>query len=124
MTHDLLDAFRDSVKAGAFAILPGPAEPCIEVVYRSRGAKFVAMALPYDGALPQAVKAKFVVATAFKDRKLSRPIFQGYLCHALTQDKYRCAPKPEVVGQGLESLQEGLNQLKQGVSTKKFVVIT
>ena len=122
LTLELLNAFRDRVTAGAFALLPGSAEPCVEVVHQSKGANFVAMALPYDGKLPDGIQTKFVFATSIKDNEVSRAIFQDYLPHALAQDKYRCFPKPHVVGHGLESLQEGFNQLKQGVSAKKLVV--
>ena len=79
------------------------------------------MALPYGGALPKGANTKCVVVIGFKDKKLSRAIFHDYLCQALVQGKYGCAPKPKAVGYGLESLQEGLNQLKQGVSAKKHV---
>ena len=79
------------------------------------------MALPYGGDLPKGVKTKCVVVTGFKDKKLSRAIFHDYLCQALAQGKYECASKPKAVGHYLESLQERLNQLKQGVSAKKLV---
>jgi NADPH:quinone reductase-like Zn-dependent oxidoreductase len=122
LTQDLVNAFSDRVCGGAFAILPGSVEPCIEVVHRSKGAKFIAMALPYDGKLPEGIETKFVFATTIKDNEVSKVIFEDYLPQALLQHQYQCSPRPSVVGHGLESLQEGVNRLKEGVSASKLVV--
>ncbi|KAK7992244.1 GroES-like protein [Apiospora saccharicola] len=122
LTEDLVAAFKGKQIAGAFALLPGSAEPCLEVVHKSEGAKFVAMCLPYDGKLPHDVKTKFVFATSIKDNEVSKIIFSSYLPRALEQGRYRCAPAPSVVGAGLEVLQKGMDQQKQGVSAKKLVV--
>ncbi|KAK8121426.1 GroES-like protein [Apiospora kogelbergensis] len=122
LIQDLIAAFKGKRIAGAFALLPGSAEPCLEVVHKSEGAKFVAMCLPYDGKLPHDVKTKFVFATSIKDNEVSKIIFSRYLPRALEQGRYRCAPAPSVVGAGLEALQKGMDQQKQGVSAKKLVV--
>jgi hypothetical protein len=44
------------------------------------------------------------------------------LTEALAQQKFIAAPKPEVVGTGLESLEDALKIHKAGVSAKKIVV--
>ncbi|KAI8632686.1 GroES-like protein [Xylariaceae sp. FL1651] len=122
LTKDLVDAFKDRSCAGAFAILPGSLEPCIEVVRHSTASKFVATALPCDLELPEGVETKFVFATTVKDSEASKEVFEKFLPAALEKKKYQCAPKPKVVGHGLESIQGGLEELKKGVSTTKLVV--
>lgn len=122
LLDDLVATFADKQCAGAFALLPGSVEVCLEVVHRSKGAKFVAMALQFDGQVPEGVKTKFVFATTIKDNEVSKIIYQDFLPLALAEKKYQIAPKPVVVGHGLEAIQPGLDKLKQGVSASKLVV--
>ncbi|KAJ1338587.1 formyltetrahydrofolate deformylase [Microdochium nivale] len=54
--------------------------------------------------------------------EVSGKVWNEYMGAALEQGKYRAVPEAEVVGHGLESVQAGLDKLKEGVSFKKLVV--
>ena len=49
-------------------------------------------------------------------------MYEDYLPEALKEGSFKAMPKATVVGTGLESLQGGFDQLKQGVSATKLVV--
>lgn len=51
-----------------------------------------------------------------------RVIYEDFLPTALTDGRYVTAPPARVVGTGLDSIQEALDQQKQGVSAEKLVV--
>lgn len=63
-----------------------------------------------------------VLAISIKDSDVSKAVYQDYLPQALKDGSFRPAPKATVVGKGLESLQGGLDKLKEGVSATKLVV--
>lgn len=46
----------------------------------------------------------------------------GYLEDALRRGEYTAAPEAMVIGNGLEKIQDGLNVIREGVSSKKVVV--
>ncbi|KAI0472605.1 GroES-like protein [Xylariaceae sp. FL0804] len=122
ITEELLAAFGGKTQAGAFAILTGSVEPCLEVVHKTKGAKFVAMTLQHQGELPEGVKTGFVFASTIKDNEVGPAVFNNFLPQALAQNKYVCAPTPKVVGTGLEAIQAAFEALKPGVSASKLVV--
>jgi len=122
ITQELLDVFKDKVIAGAFAILPGSAEPCLEVVQKTEGNKFVVFALPPPDKLPEGISAKFVFGSTLKNNEVSGVIFEDFLPKALAQGKYVCAPEPLVVAKGLESVQTGFDRIKKGMSAQKGII--
>ncbi|EXJ83466.1 hypothetical protein A1O1_07089 [Capronia coronata CBS 617.96] len=126
---DLLEAFKGKRCAGGLAIAgvvpqarTEAAEACLEVIAKSEGDKFVALAMPLPPQLPDGVGAKFIFASGLKDSEVSHVIYGDYLPKALAAGKFTPAPKAEVVGQGFEAIQGALDALKQGVSAKKLVV--
>lgn len=122
ITEDLLAAFKGRKIAGAIAMLPGSAEPCVQVVHKTPGSKFVSMCLPPPEKLPEGVSAKFVFGNSLKDNEVGAVIYQDFLPKALAQGKYVAAPEPEVVGKGLDAIQAAFEKQKNGVSAKKIVV--
>ena len=145
---DIITALNGKTCAGAFAIGNGSLEACMEIVSASKGRKFVAQAtVPIDmskmqgwNVLPSfvgmvtwnismAVKARFSrVTTKFiwgSDtiaNEVGRAVFTDFLPAALASGEFRAAPEPQVVGKGLESIQEALDLNMKGVSAKKLVV--
>ncbi len=127
---DIIAVFKGKESAGAIAIGniaaagngAAAAEACLEIVSKVQGAKFVALAMLYEGALPEGVAAKFIWGSSLKDGGLGGKIFGEFLPRALEEGRYVCAPEPLVVGRGLESIQEAFEVLKKGVSAKKVVV--
>lgn len=64
-----------------------------------------------------------VYGSAAATTKGGQAIYREFLPKALKSGQFKPAPPPEVVGKGLEYLQEGLDRLKKGVSAKKLVVV-
>ncbi|ORY56965.1 zinc-binding alcohol dehydrogenase domain-containing protein cipB [Pseudomassariella vexata] len=129
---DILAALKGKTCAGAMAITSADltaaaaaADACYEIISKAEGTKFVATAQPPPEVPHPMVAAKFIrpFGDSEEDQELKDAVFGEYLPQALTAGKFRPAPEPEVVGKGLEALQEAMNVLKQGVSAKKIVVL-
>ena len=128
---DIIAALKGTNFAGAFAIgsmqardnATSAAEACLEIVDKTLGKKFVAMAMVFpQEKVPSGVGAKFVMAGNFKDYEFSHVIYGDFLPKALAEGTFVPKPEPEVVGKGLESIQAGLDAQKKGVSAKKVVI--
>jgi NADPH:quinone reductase-like Zn-dependent oxidoreductase len=127
VVSDIIDVLKGADFAGAYAIGSvlsvgngtAAAEACLEIVDKTDGKKFVAMAMHFAGNLPNGVGAKFVLPIS---SEVSKVIFEDFLPKALAEGKYVAAPAPMVVGKGLESIQEAFKIQQKGVSAKKVVV--
>ena len=64
------------------------------------------------------VLAKNVVAV---DPAIGKAVFE-FLTEALKSGQFQPMPKADVIGKGLEYLQEGLDKNKKGVSASKVVI--
>ncbi|KAJ0420206.1 chaperonin 10-like protein [Aspergillus carlsbadensis] len=120
--EDIVGAFNGKTSAGALAIGDGAANPCAEIVSRVQGKKFVSLASPPHGELPSGVASKFIFGGDLKDNEVGPAIFEAFLPKALAAGSFQCKPSAEVVGHGLKAIQKGLDDLKAGVSAKKFVI--
>jgi NADPH:quinone reductase-like Zn-dependent oxidoreductase len=147
---DIVDAFKNRVTVGAFAIGPGSLGYCIDVLTRCRGRKFVAqasvdlpasgfpqgildwpafglrmgasmMSLKMKGKLKQ-VQAKFIWGSDNMANEVGKAIYEDFLPQALRDGRFVAAPEPHVVGKGLEHIQEAMDLNRKGVSMKKVVV--
>ena len=49
-------------------------------------------------------------------------MWKDWLSPALAKGLMKCKPDPEVVGQGLEKIQDAIDLIGKGVSSKKLVV--
>ena len=94
----------------------------LEIVSKAKGNKFVAMAMQYDGPVPDGVESKFILGSSLADNELGAAVYADYLPKALAEGKFIAAPEPLVVGKGLESIQKALDVQMKGVSAKKVVV--
>ncbi|OCL13223.1 GroES-like protein [Glonium stellatum] len=131
VVEELVEALRGKKCAGAIAsasaFVPGAGPPnaapaCVEIVARSEGKKFVALAMRPPEGLGEQVESKFIVSYDLKDNEASKVVYEDFLPRALEDGAYIAAPDPEVVGKGLESLQTAFDIQKKGVSAKKVVV--
>ncbi|KAK7705737.1 hypothetical protein SLS57_009936 [Botryosphaeria dothidea] len=57
-----------------------------------------------------------------KNAHVQQEVWTKFLPDALASGQIKVFPEPSVVGEGLESIQEGLEKLKAGVSAQKLVV--
>ena len=65
--------------------------------------------------------AKFALGAGLSDKILG-PVYEDFLGPALAQGKFKCLPKPRVVGTGLESLEKAFETRNGGVNAEKIVV--
>jgi len=68
------------------------------------------------------IGTKFVFGTSLKANEVSAAIYRDFLPAALAEGRYVAAPEPQVVGVGLEHLQEAMDVQRRGVSARKVVV--
>lgn len=131
IADDLTAAMKGRQCAGGMAIAGvvegtrnAAAEACSEVLARSEGTKLLALTMPPPPGIHPAVDAKFANAANFhQERELGFAVLRDWLPKALVQGTFVPAPDPVVVGEGLESVQAGLNRLReQGASAQKYVV--
>jgi NADPH:quinone reductase-like Zn-dependent oxidoreductase len=146
---DIIEEFAKRKSAGAIAIGNGSIEPCIDIIGASKGRKFIATAsVTMPGGVPsnflellstggcmawggatnllkcklKHVDTKFIFGSDLMVNEVSHLIYEDFLPTALAEDRYIAAPEPQVVGRGLEHIQEAMDINKRGVSAKKMVV--
>jgi len=121
---DLLGALRGRRCGGGFAVIPGPLYSVFEVIGKNDGAKIVSVATPVKPEnVPAGIRCHHIFGGNIKDNDVAAAVFNEFLAEALAAGRFKCMPPPEVVGEGLESLQGALDKLKkEGVSAKKLVV--
>ena len=145
---DIISAFTDRSLAGAVSIGPGSFQMCVNVLGGCKGNKFIAQATldmpPFPkGTLDfppfilsmlakmisgnirstlKGVSAKIINGSDLVANEVGKAIYEDFLPKALEQNKFTPAPEPQVVGEGLEHLQEAMETSKKGVSAKKLVV--
>ena len=94
----------------------------LEIISKAKGNKFVAMAMRYEGPVPDEVESKFILGSDLADNEVGAAVYVNYLPKALAEGKFIAAPEPLVVGKGLESIQKAFEVQRKGVSAKKVVV--
>ncbi len=71
---------------------------------------------------PRGVRIKYIWGTSLKHNEVSHAIYRDFLPAALAEGRYRAAPAPRVIGDGLEYLQRALDTQREGVSAEKVVI--
>ncbi|KXH38522.1 zinc-binding dehydrogenase [Colletotrichum simmondsii] len=149
VVQDIIKAFRKRKSAGAIAIGAGSSIPCINIMAACKGRKFVAQASVAGPGRPptnvsetvsllwamasesatatfkcktSGVRTKFIWGSDLMANEVGAAIYRDFLPQALAQGKFIPAPKPHIVGKGLESIQEAFEVSYKGVSAKKIVV--
>lgn len=90
------------------------------VLEKCGGRKVLASVMP----IPEYKKDDITVRPAMStvDSKNTNYIWQEYIYNALNDGKFKVSPAPTIIGQGLDSIQTGLDKLAAGVSAQKIVV--
>ena len=65
------------------------------------------------------VSAKMVNGCDLVANEAGKAIYESFLPRALEQSKFLPAPEPQIVGRGLEQVQEAMGMCKEGVSARK-----
>ncbi|KAI5919461.1 GroES-like protein [Camillea tinctor] len=122
---DMATALQSKKVAGALSIGLGGVAICAQVLNRTDSIKFIADAgPPPPEGYPEGIKSKFIIDL----QALPEPggvvgrIFEILLPMALLAGQLVPAPKPWVVGNGLQRIQEALDIRWKGVSAQKVVV--
>ncbi|KAG8170232.1 hypothetical protein KVR01_000977 [Diaporthe batatas] len=118
----IVSAFVGKDSAGGMAIAPGSIGPVAEVLSQVTGVKLIANISVQAAELPEGVKANNVFGGTLRDNKVGRAVYSDFLGKALAAGTFICAPEPQVVGKGLESVQQAFEVCREGVSAKKVVV--
>ncbi|KAJ5464204.1 hypothetical protein N7475_007339 [Penicillium sp. IBT 31633x] len=145
----IIDLLEKKKVAGAIAIGNNSTEACIEILANTQGSKFVAQAsFPFPeviltttlgfaramGALIwsnirifissklHGVTTRFIFGSSLAHNEIGSMIYGHFMPGALATGVFVAAPKPYVVGKGLEDIQKALDCHMRGVSAKKVVV--
>ncbi|GKT94809.1 zinc-binding oxidoreductase/dehydrogenase [Colletotrichum tofieldiae] len=96
----------------------------ISAILDKIGPRRVVTVLPNNGEFGK--NALITVETAYQitqnPEEVQNPIWRDFVPGALEKGQLQPKPEPEVVGEGLASIQAGLDMLKKGVSAKKLVI--
>lgn len=152
VVRDIVAAFGEEERrsAGAVAIGDGSVEACIEIIAACKqGRKFVVQtSVPFPPTMPEGllgmvgmlfgflwfnfsvwtkskrkgVATKFVFGSDLMANEVGELIYKDFLPGALANGEYVAAPEPQVVGKGLEYVQEAMDMHQKGVSARKLVV--
>jgi NADPH:quinone reductase-like Zn-dependent oxidoreductase len=126
---EIVDRIGDSPLAGTLAIGSGSLPKTIAIASRTAGSKRVAAAqlalltrIQGWRARRLGVHVSAIWGGTLKDNEVGPAIYVDFLPTALATGAYRAAPDATVVGDGLASIPDALEQLRRGVSAKKLVV--
>ena len=112
---DIIAMLEGKICAGAVAIgnyaRPGNGmavrEAYLEIVEKSQGKKFVAMAVMLQGTVLEGIATKFISGSALKDNEVGKVVVEEsrtILPEALKAGSYLYALEPVIVGKGLERI--------------------
>jgi len=68
------------------------------------------------------VRTKYIFGTTLKTNQVSTLIYRDFLPGALASGRYAAAPKPSVLGHGVQDFQQAMDIQLKGVSAAKVVV--
>ncbi|KAJ9631097.1 hypothetical protein H2203_001628 [Taxawa tesnikishii (nom. ined.)] len=123
VTEDLVNACEGKTVAGALDCIGGDATAaCADFVHRTAGSGAVATTKGGYESPYESVSVKNVFGTTLKDNAVGPAVYVDFLPKALQAGTFVPAPRPEVVGKGLEGVQTAVDRLMKGVSATKLVV--
>ncbi|KAK3702281.1 hypothetical protein LTR37_014992 [Vermiconidia calcicola] len=73
-------------------------------------------------AAPEKTPDNVKAGSTFGVNELTHPLWKDFVTKAIENGQLKCVPEPLIIGNGLESVQKGLNENKKGVSAKKVVI--
>ncbi|MCJ1447614.1 MAG: hypothetical protein MMC23_008125 [Stictis urceolatum] len=123
IAEDLMAALPKEKLAVTFdAITARGSTETIAKILDKYGGGHIALVLPTPEGLPQSVTTKQVFAALIPSSDAGKAIYKDWLPTALSTGQFKPSPQPKVVGEGLASIQTGIDTLKNGVSATKIVV--
>ncbi|KAI0445160.1 GroES-like protein [Xylaria telfairii] len=125
LSSEIQAALKGKQLAGALSCVDGSNALVWDVAAASEGSKKVACTLLFSTeGVPEGITTEMIHANWIKDTPLAETIYGSFLPAALADGRYKCEPKPLVVGRGLEAVQAAFEVSKNGaVSCQKLVVV-
>lgn len=121
--EDLSKALEKKEIAGVLDCIGGDAlKVSVSVLQRVAGKGVIATTKGGVDNPPEGISIKRIFGTTLKDNAVGKAIYVDYLPQALASAAFIPAPSPQVVGKGLEHVQQAVNQIMKGVSATKLVV--
>jgi NADPH:quinone reductase-like Zn-dependent oxidoreductase len=121
----IVESLDGKTLAGVFHAVGsnGAVETCARIADRSNGKAILATigGAPKEG-VPSSVRIKQIAAGNIFNNEVGPYIWRHYLPKALAQGALVPKPNPLIVGNGLRSVQHGLDKQKAGVSAAKVVI--
>lgn len=123
IVDDLVTALNGkNVKGGFDAIgKPETTSSLARVISKTQGQKKLISVHAPPADLPANVSFKMAWAIV-SPPELGFAVYKDFLPQALATGSYLSFPPPTIIGEGLESIQRGMDILSKGVSAKKLVV--
>ncbi|KAK3646435.1 hypothetical protein LTR56_008533 [Elasticomyces elasticus] len=131
VVNDILEALQGKESAGVFdAIMAADTLiKCANIAHQLDGKKHLATVLVgpptpqvVPEGLPEDVTVSYCWGTTIANDEVGAALWGGWITSALANGALKGRPYAEVVGQGLEALQEACERMAKGVSAKKLVV--
>lgn len=124
VVDEIVGAIKGEKFVGAFDAVGGAAwAATIEVVRRLDGGKFIATAVRGFEEPPEGIGMKQIYSLSIRENGVGKAVWEEFLPKALAAGTFVPGLESLVVGKGLESVQSGLDRLKDGVSAQKVVVV-
>lgn len=123
---DLVEELKKGEFVGGYDAI-GSRESSMQIaqVIAQFGGGILASVLPPAEDIPATVQGKFVFALSIfygDNQFVGKAIYENFLPQALASGQILPMPPAEVVGHGMESVEEACQKQKAGVSAKKIVV--
>lgn len=93
-----------------------------QIAAKSQGNRTIICVRKPPDDIPKEVTAKPILSLSILGTPASKAVFEDYIPAALVHEKFKVVPEPEIIGRGLEYVQQGLDTLANGVSFKKVVI--
>lgn len=74
------------------------------------------------GARSRRVRVRYIFGTSLKSNEVGTAVYRDHLPQALASGRHVAAPRPTVIGHGLQDLQHAMDLQRAGVSATKLVV--
>lgn len=121
--QDLIKALQGKEIAGILDCIGGVAlKVSVNVLQQLRGKGVIATTKYGIENPPEGISIGRIFGITLKDNAVGRAIYVDYLPKALAAGTFIPAPAPQIVGKGLEHIQQAVNQIMEGVSATKLVV--
>ncbi|KAF7845970.1 hypothetical protein BT93_L5759 [Corymbia citriodora subsp. variegata] len=124
VVEEVVKALQNKTLTGTFDAIGGAAvwEPCIKIIQQSHGNKTLVTTNRQFTEPPADVTIKFCFAVSIRDNNVGEAVWRDFLPKALVAGTLVPYPEPLIAGEGLDSIQTGIDVLAKGVSAQKVVV--